>query len=228
MHQISALHYKAFHATRNEESDFRLHTILTNFKKIFKPFVTYEGQELVGYDLKNSQPFFLIFLINSILYSNDKISNILNRIYNKKNKNIFMLQKLCEVLSTEGFQKEYKIFKTWVLNGEIYENMESVMKPKKHLGSYFANKYIVRKKVTEKKKMDNVRALMKGVIFTLFFSGVNTKNSDYKIFKKVFPNLITVIELFKENNNADFSKLLQNIESECIIGECPTNCVNIN
>ncbi|SFN06220.1 hypothetical protein SAMN05421594_0736 [Chryseobacterium oleae] len=216
-HQISTLHHKAFYATRNEESDFRLHTVLTNLKKIFKPFVTYEGQELVGYDLKNSQPFFLIFLIDSILNSNSRIDNILSKIYSKKVYNTFMLQKLREVLSTEDFQKEYEVFKTWVLNGEIYENMESIMNPKKRLGSYFANKYIARKKVTEKKKMDNVRALMKGVIFTLFFSGVNTRNSDYKTFKKVFPNLVTVIELFKKNANANFSKLLQNIESECII-----------
>lgn len=216
-HQILALHHKAFYATRNEESDFRLHTVLTNLKKIFKPFVTYEGQELIGYDLKNSQPFFLIFLIDSIINSNSRIDNIIDRIYSKKIYNSFMLQKLREVLSTEGFQKEYEIFKTWVLNGEIYENMESIMNPKKRLGSYFANKYITRKKVTEKKKMDNVRALMKGVIFTLFFSSLKTRNSDYKSFKKVFPNLVAVIEIFKRIANADFSKLLQNIESDCII-----------
>lgn len=216
-HQISALHYKAFHATRNEESDFRLHTVLTNLKKIFKPFVTYEGQELIGYDLKNSQPFFLIFLIDSIINNNNKIDVILDRIYNKKNYNSFMLQNLRKCLSTEGFQKDYEVFKTWVLNGEIYESMETVIKHEKRLGSYFANKYNARKKVTEIKKVDNVRALMKGVIFTLFFSGINTRNSNYKTFKEAFPNLVTVIELFKENDHSDFSKLLQNIESECII-----------
>lgn len=29
--------------------------------------------------------------------------------------------------------------------------------------------------------------------------------------------MVTVIELFKKNTNSDFSKLLQNIESDCII-----------
>lgn len=216
-HQISTLHHKAFYATRNEESDFRLHTVLTNLKKIFKPFVTYKGQELVGYDLKNSQPFFLIFLIDSIIINNDRISNILSRIYTNKVNNTFMLQNLREHLSTEGFQKEYEIFKAWVLNGQIYESMETVIKHEKRLGSYFANKYNARKKVTEIKKVDNVRALMKGVIFTLFFSGINTRNSNYKTFKEAFPNLIGLIEVFKMENNAHFSKLLQNIESACII-----------
>ncbi|MBB6370613.1 hypothetical protein [Chryseobacterium shigense] len=216
-HQILALHHKAFYATRNEESDFRLHTTLTNLKKIFKPFITYEGQELIGYDLKNSQPFFLIFLIDSIINNNDRISYILSKVYSKKTYNSFMLQNLRKRLSTESFQEEYKMFKTWVLNGEIYENMESIIKPKKRLGSYFANKYNARKKVTEIKKVDDVRALMKGVIFTLFFSGIKTRNSNYKIFKEAFPNLVDAIELFKGNDNAVFSKLLQNIESECII-----------
>lgn len=216
-HQMSTLHHKAFYATRNEESDFRLHTVLTNLKKIFKPFVKYEGQELIGYDLKNSQPFFLIFLIDSIIINNNKISNILSRIYTNKVNNTFMLQNLRKCLSTEGFQKEYVIFKAWVLNGQIYENMDSIINPKKCLGSYFANKYIASKKVTEKKKIDNVRSLMKGVIFTLFFSSVITRNSDYKKLKKAFPNLIAVMEIFKMNNNSDFSKVLQNIESECII-----------
>ncbi|GAA5084643.1 hypothetical protein GCM10023210_04650 [Chryseobacterium ginsengisoli] len=216
-HQILTLHHKAFYATRNEESDFRLHTPLTNLKKIFKPFITYEGQELVGYDLKNSQPFFLIFLIESIISNNDRISNILSRIYSKKNCNSFMLQNLRKRLSIKGFLKDYEMFKTWVLNGEIYENMESIIKPKKRLGCYFTNKYNAIKKVTEIKKVDNIRALMKGVIFTLFFSGIKTRNSSYKTFKEAFPNLVEVIELFKEKDNADFSKLLQNIESECII-----------
>ncbi|MCS3528645.1 hypothetical protein [Chryseobacterium sp. JUb7] len=216
-HQMSTLNHKAFYATRNEESDFRLHTVLTNLKKIFKPFVTYEGQELVGYDLKNSQPFFLIFLIDSIIINNDRISNILSRIYTHKVNNTFMLQNLRERLSTEGFQKEYEVFKIWVLNGEIYESMETVIKHEKRLGSYFANKYNARKKVTEIKKVDNVRALMKGVIFTLFFSGINTRNSNYKTFKEAFPNLIGLIEVFKMEDNAHFSKLLQNIESACII-----------
>ncbi|WP_061085491.1 hypothetical protein, partial [Chryseobacterium indologenes] len=216
-HQILTLHHKAFYATRNEESDFRLHTALTNLKKIFKPFITYEGRELVGYDIKNSQPFFLIFLIDSIISNNDRISNILSKVYSKKTYNSFMLQNLRKYLSTGCFQEEYRVFKAWVLNGEIYENIESIIKPKKRLGSYFANKYNAQKKVTEIKKIDNVRALMKGVIFTLFFSGTKTRNSNYKTFKEAFPNLVKVIELFKKSDNADFSKLLQNIESDCII-----------
>lgn len=213
--QVSAMHNKIYHATRNEQSDYRLHTILTNLKKNIKPFIKYDGKNLVGYDLKNSQPFFLIYLIDCIINNNKNINPILHRVYNSKYT--FMLQNIKEILCQKGFQEEYVVFKKWVLDGKIYEEMEGVIRPKKRLGSYFANKFDKAKKITARKKVDNVRAMMKGVIFTLFFSGVNTKSPDYKTFKNAFPNLVAVIELFKENDNADFSKVLQNIEADCII-----------
>ena len=216
-HQISALHHKVFHATRNEESDFRLHTVLTSLKKIFRPFVTYNGQKLIGYDLKNSQPFFLIFLINSIINNNDIINNILERIYNKKVINSFMLQKLWERLSTKGFIEEYVVFKNWVLDGRIYENMTGIITPDQHLGSFYTYKYNERLKYKVREIHDSSRNTMKGVFFTLLFCGIKTKDKHYHTFKKAFPNLVAVMDIFKMKNNADFSRILQNIESECII-----------
>lgn len=213
--QVSALNNKIYHASRNEESDYRLHTVLTNLKKNIKPFIKYDNKNLVGYDLKNSQPFFLIYLIDCIINNNKNINTILYRVYNSKYT--FMLQNVNEILCQKGFQEEYVIFKKWVLDGKIYEEMENIIRPTKRLGSYFVNKFDKTKKITTRKKVNNVRVMMKGVIFTLFFSGANTRNPDYKTFKNGFPNLVAVIELFKENNNADFSKVLQNIEADCII-----------
>ncbi|MDV3631265.1 hypothetical protein CMU57_06255 [Elizabethkingia anophelis] len=216
-HQISALHHKMFYATRNEESDFRLHTVLTSLKKIFKPFTTYDGQEIIGYDLKNSQPFFLIFLIESLINNNNKINNIIDRAYSKNVLYTFMLQKVRESLSSKGFRDEYVIFKKWVLDGRIYENMIQIIKPEKHFGSYFTYVYNEKLKCKVKQTQDSIRGMMKGVFFTLLFCGVKTKDKYYHMFKREFPNLVGLIELFKIENHADFSKLLQNIESECII-----------
>ncbi|WNI39012.1 hypothetical protein [Chryseobacterium sp. SG20098] len=216
-HQISALHYKVFYATRNEESDFRLHTGLTSLKKIFKPFVTYNGQEIIGYDLKNSQPFFMIFLIDSIINNNDIINKILDRIYNKNVLSSFMLQKICKCLSTEGFKEEYMTFKNWVLDGRIYENMTDIISPDKHLGRYYTYKYDERLKYKVRETNYSQRDMMKGVFFTLLFCGVKTKDKHYHTLKRAFPNLVELIEIFKMKKNSDFSKLLQNIESECII-----------
>lgn len=216
-HQILALHHKVFYATRNEESDFRLHTGLTSLKKIFKPFVIYNGQEIIGYDLKNSQPFFLVFLIDSIMNNNSKINNILDRTYSKYYYNSYMLQKITQTLCSKEFQKEYEVFRSWVLDGRIYENMTEIITPDKHLGSYCTYKYDERLKYKVREIHYSQRDMMKGVFFTLLFCGVKTKDKHYHTFKRAFPNLVGLIEIFKMKKNSNFSKLLQNIESECII-----------
>src|SRR5690606_39172480 len=52
-----------FYATMNKDSDGRLHTNLANFPKSFRTFLRYDGEGLVSYDLKSSQPFFFIALL---------------------------------------------------------------------------------------------------------------------------------------------------------------------
>ncbi|WP_123947109.1 hypothetical protein [Chryseobacterium sp. CBo1] len=216
-YQILALHHKVFYATRNEESDFRLHTVLTSLKKLFKPFVTYGGREIIGYDLKNSQPFFLVFLIESIMNNNSKIDNILSRTYNKSYYNSYMLQKITQTICSKEFQDEYEVFRFWVLDGRIYENMTEIIAPDKHLRKYCNYKYDERLNYKIREIHYSLRNMMKGVFFTLLFCGVKTKDKHYHTFKRAFPNLVGLIEIFKMKKNSDFSKLLQNIESECII-----------
>lgn len=128
-----------------------------------------------------------------------------------------MLQKICKCLSTEGFKEEYMIFKNLVLDGRIYENMTDIISPDKHLGRYYTYKYDERLKYKVRETNYSQRDMMKGVFFTLLFCGVKTKDKHYHTLKRAFPNLVELIEIFKMKKNSDFSKLLQNIESECII-----------
>jgi hypothetical protein len=58
---------------------------------------------------------------------------------------------------------------------------------------------------------------MKSVFFILLFSGIKTKDTFYKQCKDFFPTIIKFIEIFKLENNANYSRVLQNIESECVI-----------
>ena len=218
MNQINAIKFKVFYATRNEESDYRLHTNFTNFKKMFKKFISYDNKKIVGFDLKNSQPFFMIFLIQGIINNKYKIIKILNRIYRKDYINTFMLQKIRETLYSSSFREEYLYFKKWALNGEIYEKFIMLLNPKPLVNGKFPQyKYNEKTEKMEIIYHNSARDLMKSVFFILLFSGIKTKDTFYKQCKDFFPTIIKFIEIFKLENNANYSRALQNIESECVI-----------
>jgi len=56
----------------------RLHTILTQMSKDFRKFVSYDGQKLVGIDLRNSQPLLATALLDKNIFNNNPI--IMNKI----------------------------------------------------------------------------------------------------------------------------------------------------
>lgn len=71
-----------FHYTADNTSQ-RLHTNLTSLKKELKPYITFDGSQLVGVDVKNAQPFFsTVVLSKEFFYSEDKFS--IGKIFGKE------------------------------------------------------------------------------------------------------------------------------------------------
>lgn len=221
--QISRLHHKVFTASRNEESDYRVHTVLTNFKKIFKPFVTYDSKKMVAFDLKNSQPYFLLFLISNLISNKNMYVNRLCRKVYGSRLCTFMLPILKETLSSKEFTEEFFQLKKWILEGTLYENLALALEPQKlFTGKYFIpNVFIKQLKRRECTVFDTERELMKSVfIKTLFCKNVKEDSENEYYYHKLrerFPQFIRVLEILKEKDNAHLSRLLQNIESHCII-----------
>src|SRR5690606_20114186 len=52
-----------FRFSRDKKSDNRLHTNLTNMPKGFRKYISYEGDQIISLDIKNSQPFFFILFV---------------------------------------------------------------------------------------------------------------------------------------------------------------------
>lgn len=65
------LKYSNFRTSRNPEADNRLHTNLTNMPSIFRPYITYEEKNIISLDIKNSQPYFMVLLLEG--YNNNRI-----------------------------------------------------------------------------------------------------------------------------------------------------------
>ncbi|MDN5478189.1 MAG: hypothetical protein L0G39_14740 [Chryseobacterium sp.] len=223
INHISKLHHKVFTASRNEKSDFRLHTVLTNFKKIFKPFVTYDSKKLVAFDLKNSQPYFLVYLISNLISSRSRyVDRLCRKVYGIR-LCTFMLPILKETLSSKEFTEEFFQIEKWVLEGTLYENLALALEPQKSFTGkfYIPDVFIKELKRKEWTVFDTERELMKSVfIKTLFCKNVKEDSEHEYYYQKLrakFPQFIRVLEILKEDNHKNLSRLLQNIESHCII-----------
>ncbi|MDV3793232.1 hypothetical protein CMT44_04395 [Elizabethkingia anophelis] len=202
-----------FYATRKQEADNRLHTNLTNLPKTLRLFLRYGGEKLYSRDICTSQPFFLVYLIEFIyLYRDIPCKDSINLpIYT------LMLEELCNCLSTEGFREDYEKLKDWVLYGDIYNELGDLL---------FPDQDIEKVTVKEFSKVDGFyvdveykskRDAMKVITLTIFYSALKTKNPQIKKFKQLFPNFSKLLDLLKQSNHKNFSKMLQHIEANCII-----------
>ncbi|MDV3684886.1 hypothetical protein CMU45_00650 [Elizabethkingia anophelis] len=202
-----------FYAIRKLEADNRLHTNLTNLPKPLRPFLRYGGEKLYSRDICTSQPFFLVYLIEYItMYRDIPCKESINLpIYT------LMLEELCNHLLTEGFREDYEKLKDWVLYGDIYNELGDLL---------FPDQDIEKVTVKEFSKVDGFyvdveykskRDAMKVITLTIFYSALKTKNPQIKKFKQLFPNFSKLLDLLKQNNHKNFSKMLQHIEANCII-----------
>lgn len=216
--QIKEPRYRYFKISKTNK---RLNTNLTNLKKELRQFI--KG-DFVSIDLKNSQPFFLAILLESL--KNNKPKNKQNNnnkalcgqikfydtstsLFGIKFSTMSKIHKKCKKTKNMNLS----MFKNWVTTGCFYDNF---MK-------YYSNNY----------SRDKVKDIMLGVFFShnflqkKKFTGIPYKK-DKEIFAKVFPDVYDLICLLKEKNNRDLAVLLQKIESEVFINQISKKLVENN
>lgn len=246
LYSLKCLQDNEYWATRKKDTDNRLHTNLTNMSKFFRNYITYDGEALSGVDIKNSQPFFLMVLIETLLIKfskntylekkNDRDSGESER--NRKGiiiKNVIlnsgtMFPEIPRTLSSSGFQKEYSELKTLIINGKIYEDLVSIFynerkdifkkqKNPKNGKKEFARKFFnadIGKMETF--YFEDERSLMKRLVLFFFYKSNNTKgDNDYNIFKAKFPNFCELLETLKAENYKLLPKVLQHLEADCVL-----------
>lgn len=202
-----------FYATRKLEADNRLHTNLTNLPKTLRPFLRYGGEKLYSRDICTSQPFFLVYLIEYIyLYRDIPCKDSTNLpIYT------LMLEELCNCLLTEGFREDYEKLKGWVLYGDIYNELGDLLFPNQDIEKVTVKEFSKVEGIYVDVEYKSKRDAMKVITLTIFYSALKTKNPQIKKFKQLFPNFSKLLDLLKQSNHKNFSKMLQHIEANCII-----------
>ncbi|WP_419870594.1 hypothetical protein [Chryseobacterium sp. CT-SW4] len=229
-HYALMMKNQIFRATRDINTDNRLHTNLTNLPKSFRPFLSYNGETIASLDIKNSQPYFMVLLLER--YNNERVKEIIQSIYHSKTDSL--LNELSEIVSTQEFKEEFKDVKESIVSGTFYEYLGEVVfneiKPHKiicdedgeKIEIYESSFYNRDTEYIEIKEFRGKRNLMKKLTLQLLYTPLKRPAKEYDIFKNHLPTLCRCMELFKtqfdsKDSYKNFPKLLQHIEADCIL-----------
>jgi hypothetical protein len=112
-----------YHMYCKRETDGRLHSALTQFPKICRKYLKYEGENLAETDLSSSIPFFLSFIL-SVPHSQHKQEFLSKVLSNSSLTNHYMLAES----SAAPTEREVAEFKGLVLENKLYtEFMDKFM-----------------------------------------------------------------------------------------------------
>ena len=234
---INDLHNRNYHFGIDKQGR-RLHTNLTTLSRDFRPFLSFNDKPLVHVDLSNSQPYFSLMLLCPEFWetkmftkwqvmdalrkiSNLKIeiappqplpmnfnllkisSHIKSSIYHTVYDDILMLVKSKEIQYGSEFQK----FKDLIKRGELYD--------------YFIEEY--KKSFKEQISRDNAKEIVFGILFSENVFYIPAAHPSTQFFYELFPNIASLFFRIKVGNHNTLSLLLQNLESQAILGQvCST------
>jgi hypothetical protein len=201
----------------------RLYSVLTNMQKVYRKFLSYDSQELVSIDIKNSQPYISCLLLNKDFWAtnsplplsfNKLPRNIIDsiRVRNKKDDSYPIVEDINDFFNNLD-TTDIETFKEIVASGKMYETIKE----------WTLNE--------EGVTIDRDKA--KVTIFLLFFSSNYVNSSDENhwlrmLFNSKFPNVAELFKIIKrkfrhldeEKQHGRLACLLQTIESEIILHRC--------
>jgi hypothetical protein len=199
-------------------SNQRLNSTLTNLSKYLKQFLTYKENPLVQLDLSSSQPLLLCHFLMSKTWKKEKKIKEKHDAYNEYNNNIedkhTTKENITHMLDTlndiDDHELDYELgrFKK-LFNGDFYENIISeVIKYNSTLedASGFENRR-------------NCKKTMMFLLYGNFNTPKNSKIKQYIMFKRTFPIITQILDIFKKNQKNSVALILQNLESDLFLNK---------
>ena len=182
----------------------RFHSNITNLKKELRKFITYNGQQLVDVDIKNSQPLLSSLLLNTDFYSHNSLCNIttipgyqflLSNTYHSYTTTTIMLVK---TLKKSGNQ-DINTYIECVNSGSFYDKIFNMLYP------------------DESFEKDKVKTMIFMILYSKNTYMGQPKAEPKKRFKKMFPQTYKVFRILKLCDHTALSRILQRIESDIMI-----------
>lgn len=181
----------------------RLYSNLTTIMSPLRNFLTYDGQQMVAIDIKNSQPLHFCFILNEQFWSSQKskcsLISLKPDLYEALKEDSATLRKVREIVRTQPQDVQEYIHHT--SEGNFYE----------YLSDCLGNKYESFK--------NRGRSKIRFIQFLNFNDTKKESNSygDYRRFKELFPNVCTVIEFLKSRYYKDIAAVQQLLEAKMLL-----------
>ena len=199
-----------------DNSGGRLYTSLTNMPSILRNFVKADtGEELVSIDIKNSQPFHMLFMLQRefwlgrskgvTLYGLDRELFTHLKGPSRSLSPLIMFHREPETLMGQGFS-DFS-FRNLVVQGKLYE----------FISDQFRGRFV------SGKGSDRfaTRHLTKGAFMHLMYYDPRKVNptivSVFNAFREMFPREAAIMETLKDREFRDFPILLQKIEVKMLL-----------
>jgi len=210
---INEFENKEWKYSIKEETDNRLHTVITRTNKKLLQYITYKEHELSEIDVKSSQPLFLYAILKA-LYSNESSNNFLNIFLKDKLDN--KLRAKLEILSVDI--EKIDEFGSLIVLGDLYNHLISRINIQTDKKGKFYRTIIKESSPPKKKYYNTKRELVKEVVMEALYSGNRNSHKEVKAIKKVFPEVFSIIKVINKNSPENYlSKLLQNVEAHVLL-----------
>jgi hypothetical protein len=203
----------------------RFYNPLVSLLSPLRNFVTYKGQSLISFDLKNSQPLHLLLLLKKDFWSEtSRLSWSLKKLDPVLWEHVIKQGTITGTSETSSstspsieFKKrrqnshyqgvENTRFAQLVLSGKLYE-----FNSEKFSGKFFDK--------NGKDRFETRELAKKEMLTLMYFDNSNPKSASqqpFQYFKQLFPDVAKVMELLKSRAHRDFPVLLQKIEAKIML-----------
>jgi hypothetical protein len=208
-----------------DDTGGRLYSPITGLPSLFRNFLTYNGEQLVGFDIKNSQPLHFLTMLKKDFWKGYTPGLTLKRL----DERLWgYLQGDVDYSSTIMFQesseRQYRqgvddyTFKYLVQNGKLYE----------FICYKFFNKHITKGGIDR----FSTRAKTKQEFMHMMYHNPKVPHSKAKgvfaDFEHLFPTESSVMNLMKKRKYNDFPIILQKLEAQMLLHRVAKRVYDVN
>ena len=208
-----------------DDAGGRLYSPITGIPSLFRNFLTYKGKELVGFDIKNSQPLHFITMLKKEFWKSYTTGMTLKRLDEElwgylqgeeDYSSTIMFQESSETQYRQGFDNY--TFKNLVQNGKLYE----------FICYKFFNKHITKGGLDR----FSTRAKTKQEFMHMMYHNPKVPHSKAKAvfadFEHLFPTEASVMNLMKKRKYNDFPIILQKLEAQMLLHRVSKRVYDVN